>query len=124
MNLANSPLSSKTGSQSIRFSEVAPLTPCSPQYIQYFPFILVTTSLSFFKVVNIEADLWEVSINLVYFDLANIGPCFSHVLESLDVAAPRRGVSRIHWVWNTTKVSSCVTAIRVSETPHAHPDAY
>ena len=65
------------GYQSYKFSDQARFTKCSPQYIQYLPFILASTGLLFTISVIMEADLLAVSRKRWLYALANAGPFFS-----------------------------------------------
>src|SRR5690606_4493524 len=98
INFASSPFSLSTGSQFSKSSETAPDTPCSPQYIKYFPFTFVITSRLSRKEVTIEADLCGAFSTSMKFAFLKIGPCLSQCIRSRDVATPKRGTSLSHCV--------------------------
>src|SRR3569833_512160 len=94
----NSPFLSSTGFQSTRLVDVAANTCNSPQYIQYLPLILAMTWRPPSSFVYIEADLCGMLKNLPWYAFLNMGPCFTQVTKSLDVATPKRGTFRFHCV--------------------------
>src|ERR1700753_2463778 len=98
MSCLSSPLSSSTGLQSTRLVDVAANTCNSPQYIQYFPPTFAITWRSPSSFVSIEADLCGILKNFPLYAFLNIGPCFTQVTRSFEVATPKRGTLRFHCV--------------------------